>query len=635
MIPTHRACCHRSLWLLGALLWFRSGLAFAGSVTAELERTEMVAPGSTTLSVIISGSKDADPVIPTVPGLAIERRGVSQSMSYINGERHSETQITYEVLVEAPGEYTIPSIVAEVDGKQESALPLRLKVTGSASGANAPKAQGGSVPDPQGAAGGAPKSKPDGKNRGEQTAGVFIERECDRGEVFVGEQLLCTIRIYHPGNLAGGQLVSASAAEFRRFRIEGERKFQKIIGNRRYQGIELKEVVVPTKAGDLAIPPFGIDARVLVTSHRNNPLDKFFDRFGGGVFNFDMGFTEEQQVTVQSPTSPLKVKPLPDRNRPAGFSGLVGSYELTAQLSSHQVQAGETVTVTIVLKGTGVSDMAADPQVNLSEWGKVYPDKPDYKEDLSSQKGVESTRTYKFALVPTKVGTHSLGAIKIAAFHPKLDDYVTLSADLGNLIVDPGKAEAAPLVVSSPGAGGGAKEEVKTLAKVLLPPHEHYGVDQHSLTTMDLLAAPLVGGAPLAAAALSFAISQWRRRRRQDPSVARRSQAEGRCQASLSRARETVQQGRVSEGLTHGYAAIKDYLGDRLGRQGGAFAAGEIHDALESLGAGESLRDDLKGLVAKLEAATFAGRLPESEQALRWLNALGDGVRRLDEVDHD
>lgn len=369
------------------LALMQAPLALAGSISAELSPTDGALGDTFVLTLMLEGANRSDPVIPNVDGLQFQQQGVSQSMSIVNGQSTSQLQLTVLVVPERAGDFTIPSITAEVDGQKVATVPLKLKVRAAGAQGGGAQAQRGGTANPnanagaKGASGGAAES-----------TGVFIERECDATSVYIGQQVTCTMRLYHRGNLNGGQRVSQSSADFRRFNIDGEKRYQKVVNGQRYGVIELKELVVPTKSGNLDLPPYSIEARVLVWTKQNNPLDKFFDKFGGGVFNFDLNFTEERAVTVASEPQRFQVKPLPDAGKPRNFGGLVGLFHLDANLSKAKIAAGDTVTITITIEGNGLTDTLGDIGPTLTNIGKVYPDKPEYLEQITAENGIVSKR---------------------------------------------------------------------------------------------------------------------------------------------------------------------------------------------------------------------------------------------------
>ncbi|MBM4253092.1 MAG: protein BatD [Deltaproteobacteria bacterium] len=610
-----------TILVLVALLGARLG--YAGSITADLTPTDGTMDDTFVLTLQIEGRDRSDPVIPNVDGLQFLQRGVHQATAIINGQTTEQLQLTVLVVPDKPGDYTIPSIAATIDGQKVATVPLKLKVrpAGAQSQAQA-RAQ-------QPARGGtnAAQGQPGG-----ETAGVFLERDCGiTGPVYIGQQILCTIRLYHPNNLNGGQRLSQSSADFRRFNLEGEKRYQKVVNGQRYSVIELRELVVPTKSGQLDVPPFSIEARVLVWNKQNNPLDKFFDKFGGGVFNFDLNYTEERSVTVTTPAQTLQVKPLPEQGKPPGFNGLVGLFQLESSLSKNHIAAGDTVTITITLQGYGLTDTLGDLAPGLDKFGKIYPDKPEYTEQVTAENGIASKKVYKYALVPTKPGTYDLGSVELPSFNPKLNQYVAIRTDLGQLIVDAAQAESQgqPQVATALPVN---KEEVKELGSDLLGFHRHVDLTaQQTITSADKIMLGVLGGLPTSSALGAFIFFLYTNRKK-DAEAARRSQAYRVYKLAIPKAQAELQTGNISAALSEGHRLLRTYLGDRLSLQGGALTARDVDFATTRLGATPEIKDVMMNLVSEFDRLEFGGQVPSPERAREMLDSLDQVVKGLEKA---
>ena len=603
-------------------------LAVAGSITAELSPTDGALGDTFVLTLMLEGGNRSDPAIPHVDGLQFQQQGVSQSMSIVNGQSTSQLQLTVLVLPERAGDFTIPSITAEVDGQKVATVPLKLKVRSSAGaqGGGTQAQRGGNV-NPSANAG----SK-GGSGGAAESAGVFIERECDATSIYIGQQVTCTMRLYHRGNLNGGQRVSQSSADFRRFNIDGEKRYQKVLNGQRYGVIELKELVVPTKAGNLDLPPYSIEARVLVWTKQNNPLDKFFDKFGGGVFNFDLNFTEERAVTVASEPQRFHVKPLPEAGKPQNFNGLVGLFNLEANLSKAKIAAGDTVTITIKIEGNGLTDTLGDVGPTLNNIGKVYPDKPEYLEQITAENGIVSKKVYKYAVVPSRPGQYDLGAVEVPSFNPKLNQYVTLKADLGRLIVDPAQVEHQPAPAGPSLPAAVVKEDVKDIGNDLVDLHRGTNLSsQQTITSVEKIIFAVAAGAPFASALLALSLFIYRNRE-QDPLAQRRSRAFRSYRAGMSKVQVDLSAGHVNAALAEAHKLLRTYLGDRLGTQGGSLTAREIESILGKLGADSQTKSSLNAVVERLERLEFGGQAPTLEHATELLATLDKVIGGLEKA---
>jgi hypothetical protein len=603
--------------------------ARAGTISAELNRTEGEIGESFALTVFVEGNLDGEVQIPEVTGLIIRRTGYKQSINIVNGQTYPEISLIFSIHPQQSGTFSIPGISATIDGKKESTVPLALSIKAAGQSSSNPQAQA-----PQSGKGSQQRQQPGagGKRPHEDTGGIFIERECATDTPYVGEQVVCAVRVHHRDNLVGGQRMSQNSADVRRFNAEGERRYARVINGQRYGVIELREILVAKKSGDLDVPPFALQARVLTWSRRNNPLDKFFDNFGGGAFNFDFNFTEEKDVTIKSEPQILKVKPLPEDGKPAGFNGIVGQYNLTASINKNKLPAGETVTITIELTGEGILDSVPDLKPTVDTLGRVYADKPEYKEEVEANRGIRSSKTFKYALVPSKPGEYQLGVIEVPVFNPKLNQYTVLRSDLGTLIVEPGAAEEKPVVVGVlPVTPDATKQDVKVLGQDLLAPHRNLDLRaSHELTGRDWAVLAALGGSPMAMALGLMGAGLVRARRGSNPAQQKRARALRSCVDAMRIGVEHCAQGRADAGLSQAHRAFRAYLGDKLDLAGGALTSREVDAQLQRIGFGTESRLKLADLLARFEKVEFGGRAPAADEAARWIHELAALVQEID-----
>ncbi len=396
---------------LGGLCLFLllvSGYSQAQVVSAEIDKTQAQIDDIFQYTLTINGSAERDPELPEIDGIEIQSTGKSSSFSIINGSMSRESIYTYILTPLRPGQFVIPSLKIKVGGKVEETLAIRFEVLDHGhSGTQA----------------GTPiEARPP----------LFIERDVEPKDVFVGEPIKSTVRIFHRVNLHDADLQQKTQTSFLRYQAEGQKEYAKTIGQETYRVIELREVYVPLEGGTFELPAFTLKAKISqqapARSRRGNLLDQFFGNspFGGG--------DRFVQRSLSSEPVSVKVKPLP-KGAPAGFAGLVGNYQLEASLSRHSLDVGETSTLTLVLRGNGNGELGQTPKWSLPAAIKVYDDKPQLKRTLDEAGELQIVNTYKLALVPTSPGTFELGTLSIPVFVPSLGQYIQLSAQGGQLEV--------------------------------------------------------------------------------------------------------------------------------------------------------------------------------------------------------
>lgn len=400
---------------------------FAGSITAELDRNRLDLGESAQLSVTISGTLKDDISIPEVPGLSFQQIGTSTNVQITNGTFTKELTYNFAVSADRAGSFQIPSIKASIDKEDLATPPLSILFgpgnLGS-SGNPGTGGPGGAAPVP-----GTPQGEP---------PFIFIERELSNQTPYEGQAILSTVRIFQRVRVTSMVPERDPAPAWRIISKEGQKTYDATRDSVRWRVIELSEVIIPLKSGDLPPPSFALQTTYLQPSKQRIRRGSIWDLLQGGMM--DMG----QEVTkkIASDAKPIHVKPLPTEGRPAVVSDMIGDFKLAADVSRRTLNAGETATVSIRVTGLGALDRIADFKLPALVGARVYPDKPQLKEVID-ESGLKSSKEYKFAIVPSQAGEHILGSIELGAFNPVTGKWYILKEELGSLSVL-GTAQAAP-----------------------------------------------------------------------------------------------------------------------------------------------------------------------------------------------
>lgn len=220
---------------------------------------------------------------------------------------------------------------------------------------------------------------------------VFMEAEVDKQEVYVQEQIVYTLRLYHSDNLAGGDLSNPELNNAIVEQVGDQKKYYRMRYNQRYEVIERKFLIFPQKSGELIIAP---------------------QTFSGTIIDTRM----RKRRHVRDNSEAVNVNVLPPTSDFTGQTWLPAiSLNLTEKWDKplENVSVGDSFTRTISIQALGLLGSALPP-LNLSENDgfKQYPDQP-ATESLEHQAGVESSRTESIAMVAVKAGTVTLPEIKI------------------------------------------------------------------------------------------------------------------------------------------------------------------------------------------------------------------------------
>jgi hypothetical protein len=241
-----------------------------------------------------------------------------------------------------------------------------------------------------------------------------------------------------------------------------------------------------------------------------------------------------EQLAVASNQPSLTVRALPPA--PAGFSGAVGQFKLTAKVVPTNAAVGEPITWTIELSGTGNwPEIAGLPQREVSKDFSVV--QPQARRTPAEGKLFDSTLSEDVVLVPTREGSYTLAPVAFTYFDPAKGAYQTISSPRTTVTIAPAAAPSSPSVTAQPAAPTAAAatpaDNKARLAKLPPPPVAPTGLPREPLAGASTTIVPLRAGVLLTFVLLPFALVllfwSWlamRRARRNDPELHRRNARE-------------------------------------------------------------------------------------------------------------
>lgn len=377
-------------------LWVLATSAFGLSANAEIEPARVRVGEAATLSIRIDGGEAPEPVsVPEVEGLSIDFSGTRRSFQFINGRGRSETALTYRVVPQRAGSFTIPPISLRRGSETITTGPVRFQ------------AYAGSARSPR---------------RGGMVGGQV---HASKNAVVSGEPVLLRYYLVHTG------------VEFTRAPV-----FEVMPA---VKGFLLRQI-------DESLPDETVKAGggELVRSHLATfaavPLETGRFLLGGGSVNVTVAESDPASFfpflvpttrRVDFDTVPVSVAPLPAAGRPPGFKGDVGEFTLKAEAAEGNVAVFTEYRITIKVAGKG-------NLVSIS--GPLFPDVSglavmggEGKLRLEVVDGaVGGEREFVYTVVPERAGSFVLPGPAISFYSPASARYETARADDIRLEVAPG-----------------------------------------------------------------------------------------------------------------------------------------------------------------------------------------------------
>jgi hypothetical protein len=520
------------------------------------------------------------------------QQSTSRNMQWINGEVNSvsTTTLIYYVVAGTPGTFTIPPAQFETKKFTVSSAERQIVISPEGSVQSQSQGQGQGQPSGQGQS----------SQAAAQGSGVSLRLLLSTREVYVGQPITGTLKLFTRTNLSGiNELKYPEFKGFLREDIETpplrSLESEVIDGVQYGTGVLQRFVLYPQISGDVRIDAVEMTAMVQQRSNVRDPFfdDPFFDSFFSGVS------TVPQQVATQPVT--IRVKPLPTP-RPTDFHGAVGSFDLRSILSANTVQVNDALTLTVTLSGTGNLNLAGEPVINFPQGIEKYDPKVTVKSSGTSS----GSKTFEYLLIPRNNGTFDIPPVSYTVFDLKQEKYVTLRTEGYSISVTgtPGQAETtAPVFL--PG------EDVKYLGQDIRFIRNGSG-------KLTVPSAPLVSRAyywswfvlALFITAVVLLLRREQMKRNADKAGVRNRKAAANARRRLAKANSLLSSGKTELVNSEIARALWGYLGDKLAIPQSELTREKCYDSLRARKTSEDLITELDLILSATEYSQYA---PKSE----------------------
>jgi BatD DUF11 like domain len=538
------------------------------TVSLHLDRSEATLADTVRMEIRVSGTRksDAPPMLKGLQSFMVSKGGTASRMEIINNEVNASIDYTYFIQAKKPGEFTIGPVSVDIDGKIFESDTQTLVVRAA--------------------------SQPGGTDAGP----VFVQASVSSQDIYVDEQAIYTLKLYYRVNV-GNLSLGLPEMEYVTIQQLGRPlEYQSTVKGRTYQVLEIRHILTVSKPG-----VFSIDPSRLKMTVRQPGASSVFDNFFSDSFS---GFSSSRPLTLATEPMDLQVNALPREGKPADFTGLVGTFQMTSTLEPATLKAGESATLTVQVNGQGTVNRIPDLDLPEMDFVRTYSDQPMLTSGQNRQ-GTQGTKIMKWALVPEKAGEYSLPALSLSYFNPQTKMYQVLTTPPHKLLVSPGDSEKnvaslPPRADTRDNAPGAVKKEIQQLGQDILPNHTDamdLSVPFRTLARGWIFWLVLVG--PPGMYLLLLGVMRMRR-------LSPERLAQSRSKRAFSvlkkqcRKKETAYEDLIP--------AFKNYLNDRCGLSLGTLTADDAQRILQDQGANAETANHMRALIQQIETAVYAGK---------------------------
>ena len=322
------------------------------------------------------------------------------SYTIINGKSESTISTTYSFYLQAnkEGNYTISPAKITVNNKQIISKAYELKIV---------------------------KGAANTKNQ-DLSKSLFINVDVTKKNIFVGEQILVTYKLYTRIDLQNTEIYSLPNLNgFWNKDLQTSSRFKReVIDGIAYNtAIVKKSVLTAQQSGKLIIDPIEIKCGIRVQSKRNRN-DPFANFFGNGY--------QVREEVIRSKKIKINVNELPAS--PEFFDGAVGNMEVKSEVDHNTINANEAITYKLTINGTGNIELIKPPNITFPEDFEVYDPKTIEKIFEGGRK--RSVKTFEYLLIPRYEGEYTIPSLEFVFFDPKKSIYKTKKSNNHKLTIN-------------------------------------------------------------------------------------------------------------------------------------------------------------------------------------------------------
>lgn len=347
----------------------------------------------------------------------------STSMQIINGVSSSSLTLSYILMPNTTGAYTIGSASIQYEEKTYKTDPIKVTIV---KGSQKPKDDSGKQISNE-----------------EIAKNLFIRATIDKGKVYLGEQVTVTYKLYTRLNIAS-QMSVDKLPQYQGFwaeELETARNIsfgREVIDGQQYNvGLLKRAALFPNQAGKLEVTPFELTIPIQVQKKKNP--NNVWDDFFGDPF----GRAEIVEYQAKSNILRVEVMPLPENNKPASFKGAVGKFDFSASLDKQKTKTNEPINLKFDISGTGNIKLLDLPPFELPNGFERYDPKVD--EQINRAGKISGTKKAEYLLIPRVAGSREIPPIEFSYFDPEKRSYQTISSKSFNVVIEQGQGGASDL----------------------------------------------------------------------------------------------------------------------------------------------------------------------------------------------
>lgn len=520
----------------------------------------------------------------------------SSSTSIVNGKRTTSfTQtFTYTLMARREGTYTLSP--ASITVGRERILSQGVKITVLPEDAVAQQGSGR-----QGGTSGGGQSA--GQQGSISSENLFVRTIVTKTRVYEQECLALTYKLYFAGVDVAQLTNNTSLPEFTGFLKQeidlGERQTElEHYNGRNYQTFTLYQTLLfPQRSGELTIDPATFEAVIRVQVRQQ--VRSIFDDFFGSYQNVARA--------LKAPGVTIHVDALP-AGKPKDFSGAVGQFSLTSDISATDIAANDAVTLKLNIRGSGNMKLIKTPSIDWPEGFEPYDPKVSNNFKTTAS-GTSGSKSIEYLAIPRAGGEYTIPSVHFSYFDTAAKEYKTLSTPDYTIHVQRPAGAAATSTEAQSGnyANYVNKEDIKQLGSDIRYIYSNEPEKKAPATiSLSLLTILLLYLIPLLLAVVLVIVMRKTIRENADLDRVRYKKANKVAQRRLKKAKKLLGENNPALVYEEIERAVWAYLSDRLSIPTADLTKDNVESILERKGVPSDVIHQAKDILSAAEFARYA-----------------------------
>jgi hypothetical protein len=263
---------------------------------------------------------------------------------------------------------------------------------------------------------------------------LFLKVIVDKKNCFVGEPVQATFKLFSRLESKSDIVKNPGFYGFSVYDIvnlSDKELSVEIINRKPYDVHTIRKVqLYPLRPGVFVIEPMEVKNRVEFSGSVVNK--KTEQEISEGVLNAKNNRAEpgtevfETEISTQQVS--INVKPVPEKNKPPGYAGAVGAFDIFSSLSKNSFFKNEEGFLEIRINGTGNFIQIDAPVIRWSDGIEGF--EPIVKDSLyKTQTPLTGTRIFTYPFVVNIPGKYSIPPVNFSFFNPSNRVYNTVSTN--------------------------------------------------------------------------------------------------------------------------------------------------------------------------------------------------------------